>query len=113
MYYTYLLESARNGGWYAGGTKDLKVRVEDHFQGSRSRRHWLIDSEALAAQVRRVATDDLLRSKLSGAGPRRVATCFHWNEHVGRILESFRRALAESRAGAPKPSSGTPVGREL
>ena len=113
MYYIYLLQNARNGGWYAGGTKDLKVPVENHFQESRSRRHRLIDSGALAAQVGRVATDDVLRSRLSAAGPPRVATCFRWSEHVGRILGSFRRILAESRAGTPKPSSGTQAGPQL
>jgi glycosyltransferase involved in cell wall biosynthesis len=72
-----------------------------------------LDCDDLAAKIRRVATDDVLRSKLSAAGPPRVATCFRWNEHVGRILESFRRVLAESTAGTPKPWSGTQAGRRL
>jgi glycosyltransferase involved in cell wall biosynthesis len=54
----------------------------------------------LATQVRRVATDDVLRSRLSAAGPRRVATCFRWDQHVGKILDTFRHLLAGSGVGA-------------
>jgi hypothetical protein len=51
-------------------------------------------------QVRPVATDDVLRSRLSAAGPRRVATCFRWDQHVGKILDTFRHLLAGSGVGA-------------
>jgi glycosyltransferase involved in cell wall biosynthesis len=72
-----------------------------------------LDWDDLAAKIRRVATDDVLRSRLSAAGPPRVATSFRWSEHVGRILGSFRRVLAESRVGAPRPSGGTQADRRL
>ena len=66
-----------------------------------------LDCQELAAQVRRVATDNSLRSKLSAAGPRRVAAGFRWPAHVGRVLDGFRHLLAESQAGAPELSRHT------
>ncbi len=33
MFYTYLLESNKNGQWYIGYTSDLKQRLKEHNQG--------------------------------------------------------------------------------
>jgi putative endonuclease len=33
MYYTYILESQKDGGWYIGFTSDLKRRLQDHNSG--------------------------------------------------------------------------------
>ena len=33
MYYTYVLQSARDDGFYVGFTKDLKLRFEQHAKG--------------------------------------------------------------------------------
>ncbi len=33
MYYTYVLQSTRDGRWYTGVTADLKTRVADHLNG--------------------------------------------------------------------------------
>ncbi|MFA5831680.1 MAG: GIY-YIG nuclease family protein [Candidatus Paceibacterota bacterium] len=33
MYYTYLLESKKDGQWYTGYTKDLQKRFLEHNQG--------------------------------------------------------------------------------
>ena len=42
MHYTYVLQSAKDGRWYTGATKDLRTRVGDHPKGrvesTRSRR---------------------------------------------------------------------------
>ncbi len=34
MYYTYVLKSCKDGKMYTGSTKDLKLRFEQHEQGS-------------------------------------------------------------------------------
>jgi putative endonuclease len=33
MYYTYILESKKDGGFYTGSTRDLKLRFEQHRRG--------------------------------------------------------------------------------
>ena len=33
MYYTYVLHSMKDGNWYVGFTKDLKLRFEQHTKG--------------------------------------------------------------------------------
>ena len=33
MYYTYVLQSTKDNGFYVGFTKDLKLRVENHSKG--------------------------------------------------------------------------------
>jgi len=33
MYYTYVLQSERDNGFYIGFTKDLKLRFEQHTKG--------------------------------------------------------------------------------
>ena len=33
MYYTYVLHSEKDGGFYIGFTKDLKLRFEEHLNG--------------------------------------------------------------------------------
>ncbi len=33
MYYTYVLKSAKDGKFYTGYTKDLKLRFEEHKKG--------------------------------------------------------------------------------
>jgi len=33
MYYTYILESKKDGNWYTGSTKNLKLRFEQHQKG--------------------------------------------------------------------------------
>ena len=33
MYYTYVLQSAKDNGFYVGFTKDLKLRFEHHTKG--------------------------------------------------------------------------------
>jgi len=33
MYYTYILQSTRDGEWYTGATEDLRARVQDHAAG--------------------------------------------------------------------------------
>ena len=33
MYYTYVLQSAKDDGFYVGFTKDLKLRFEHHAKG--------------------------------------------------------------------------------
>jgi putative endonuclease len=33
MYYTYLLQSDKDGRWYTGSTGDLKTRLADHLRG--------------------------------------------------------------------------------
>jgi len=33
MFYTYLLQSEKDGNFYAGFTKDLKLRFEQHNKG--------------------------------------------------------------------------------
>ncbi len=33
MYYTYVLQSERDGNFYAGFAKDLKLRFEQHCKG--------------------------------------------------------------------------------
>ena len=33
MYYTYVLRSEKDGGFYIGFTKDLKLRFEEHLNG--------------------------------------------------------------------------------
>ena len=33
MYYTYLLQSAKDREWYTGATSDLRARVQSHNQG--------------------------------------------------------------------------------
>ena len=33
MYYTYVLQSETDGNFYAGFTKDLKIRFEQHCKG--------------------------------------------------------------------------------
>ena len=33
MYYTYVLQSAKDDGFYIGFTKDLKLRFDQHAQG--------------------------------------------------------------------------------
>ena len=33
MYYTYVLQSERDGGFYIGFTKNLKLRFEEHING--------------------------------------------------------------------------------
>ena len=33
MYYTYVLQSEKDGGFYIGFTKDLKLRFEEHLNG--------------------------------------------------------------------------------
>ena len=34
MYYTYVLQSAKDDGFYIGFTKDLKLRFEQHAKGT-------------------------------------------------------------------------------
>ena len=34
MYYTYVLKSAKDGAFYTGYTKDLKLRFEEHRKGA-------------------------------------------------------------------------------
>ena len=33
MYYTYVLQSEKDNGFYIGFTKDLKLRFEEHLRG--------------------------------------------------------------------------------
>lgn len=33
MYYVYLLQSDKDGGWYIGYTSDLKRRLQEHNRG--------------------------------------------------------------------------------
>jgi putative endonuclease len=33
MYYVYILQSSRDGNFYTGYTKDLKVRISEHRAG--------------------------------------------------------------------------------
>lgn len=33
MYYTYVIESAKDGRWYTGMTSDLRARLADHLKG--------------------------------------------------------------------------------
>lgn len=33
MYYIYLLQSDKDGGWYIGYTSDLKRRLQEHNRG--------------------------------------------------------------------------------
>jgi putative endonuclease len=33
MHYTYLLQSEKDGRWYAGQTRDLRSRVGEHVRG--------------------------------------------------------------------------------
>ena len=33
MYYTYVLESAKDGQWYTGVTGDLRARLTNHLKG--------------------------------------------------------------------------------
>jgi len=33
MFYTYVLDSAQDGGWYTGATSDLRARVQEHAAG--------------------------------------------------------------------------------
>ena len=33
MYYTYVLQSEKDGGFYIGFTKNLKLRFEEHLNG--------------------------------------------------------------------------------
>jgi glycosyltransferase involved in cell wall biosynthesis len=72
-----------------------------------------LDCADLATQVGRVATDDSLRNRLSAAGLRRVATCFRWSKHVGRILEGARQLVAESRSSLRHRSSQVEADRQL
>lgn len=40
FYYIYVLQSAKDGNWYTGYTRDLKKRIAEHNEGlSRSTRH--------------------------------------------------------------------------
>jgi putative endonuclease len=34
MYYTYILQSSKDGEWYTGAASDLKARLREHEQGS-------------------------------------------------------------------------------
>ncbi|MBU1896064.1 GIY-YIG nuclease family protein [Patescibacteria group bacterium] len=46
MYYTYILESLKNGGHYIGHTENLKIRIERHNKGyvrsTKNTRPWKI-----------------------------------------------------------------------
>ena len=33
MFYTYLLQSKKNGQWYTGSTNDLRKRLKEHNDG--------------------------------------------------------------------------------
>jgi len=42
MYYTYILKSKKDGNYYTGYTKDLKLRFEEHCKGKvKSTKHRL------------------------------------------------------------------------
>ena len=33
MYYTYVLQSIKDGRWYTGHSGDLRARIDDHLKG--------------------------------------------------------------------------------
>ena len=51
------------------------------------------DADAIAAAIRRLLADEVLRSRLSAAGPPQAAK-FTWARTAEATLESYRRALA-------------------
>ena len=62
------------------------------------------DTEALASQMKRLATDEVLRERLRTAGIAR-AKQFDWNETAARTLEVYRQAVNEVREPAAYPLS--------
>jgi glycosyltransferase involved in cell wall biosynthesis len=69
----------------------------------------------LAQQVRRLAADSALRSRLGAAGRERVTASFRWEEHVRRLLEkvgALPTDAVESGRGASTPGRLVPLPRQ-
>jgi len=82
MYYTYLLQSKKDGQWYTGYTKDLQKRFLEHNQGKVESTKRRIPMELIYYEACKNAFDARAREKYlkTGMGKRYLKNRLKFSE---------------------------------
>ena len=81
MYYVYILQSMKDGGFYTGFTKDLKLRFERHNKG-------LIESSKLRRPFKLIYYEACLNNKDAARREKYLKT-YHGKVFLKRRLKSY------------------------
>jgi len=81
MYYTYVLQSTKDGNFYVGFTKDLKLRFEQHEKG-------LVEATITRKTIKLVYYEACL-SKSDAVKREKYLKTYHGRMFLKRRLKSY------------------------